>query len=222
MTKSNLSLLCTLWLAAGCSTQRAPDAPLASNEPVVTSSNVHSHRASSQGSSAANTTGTSETWRNTTGTTAATTDSTPLRNADNTTASQNAGDRYVNGTGSQVLPAPASASPNSVAPATPIGGGPTTAPDNTRVNTRDRDDRQLTPMDQGGSESDRTTTQKIRQAVVGDKALSFNAKNVKIITVNGRVTLRGPVKSDAERASIEAKAREVAGTQVDNQLEVKP
>jgi len=55
-----------------------------------------------------------------------------------------------------------------------------------------------------------------------DDSLSFTAKNVKIITVDGKVTLRGPVKSEAERSAIEAAARRVAGAaQVDNQLEVK-
>ena len=95
------------------------------------------------------------------------------------------------------------------------------APDNSRVNQRDRDSAALTPMDQGSSEADRARTQQIRQAVMRDKALSFTAKNVKIITINGKVTLRGPVKTEAERAAIEADARGVAGgEQVDSQLEI--
>ena len=95
------------------------------------------------------------------------------------------------------------------------------APDNSRINQRDRNSAALTPMDQGTSEADRTMTQQIRQAVMRDKALSFSAKNVKIITINGKVTLRGPVKTDAERAAIEADARGVAGgAQVDSQLEI--
>ena len=80
----------------------------------------------------------------------------------------------------------------------------------------------MTPVDQGGSEADRTMTQHIRQAVMKESSLSFTAKNVKIITVNGKVTLRGPVKTAGERATIEAAARKVVGvTQVENQLEVK-
>jgi len=76
-------------------------------------------------------------------------------------------------------------------------------------------------MDQGESEADRTITQQIRQAVMKDGSLSFTAKNVKIITINRKVTLRGAVKSDAERASIEAAARKIAGvTSVENDLEV--
>jgi hyperosmotically inducible periplasmic protein len=93
--------------------------------------------------------------------------------------------------------------------------------DNSRVNQRDRDSAALTPMDQGTSEADRTMTQQIRQAVMRDKTLSFTAKNVKIITINGRVTLRGPVKTEAERTAIEADARGVAGgAQVESQLEI--
>ena len=91
---------------------------------------------------------------------------------------------------------------------------------NTKINDRDRHGA-LTPMNQGGG-ADRDITAAIRRAVVADKGLSFNAKNVKIITVGGKVTLRGPVKSDDEKASIEAKAKAATGvTEVDNQLEVK-
>ena len=74
-------------------------------------------------------------------------------------------------------------------------------------------------MDQGSSESDRKITQQIRQDLMKDKSLSFTAKNVKIITIDGKVTLRGPVKSDAERSAIEAAARRVTGN-VDSQLEI--
>jgi osmotically-inducible protein OsmY len=92
--------------------------------------------------------------------------------------------------------------------------------DNTDINERDADERALTPMDQGGSEEDRKITQRIRQAVVADDSLSFTAKNVKIITVDGKVTLRGPVKSEQERSTIGAAAKQVAGARVDNQLEI--
>ena len=99
---------------------------------------------------------------------------------------------------------------------------PVTAPDNSRVNARDKDGQQLTPMDQGGSEADRKITQQIRQAVMKDGSLSFTAKNVKIITINGKVTLRGPVNTAAERSAIEAAAKSAAGvSQVDNQLDIK-
>ena len=96
-----------------------------------------------------------------------------------------------------------------------------TAPDNTGSNVRDRSGKTLTPGDQSESEADRTLTQKVRQAVVADDSLSTNAHNIKIITVNGVVTLRGPVKSAKEKATIDAKAQQIAGAKnVDNQLEI--
>jgi hyperosmotically inducible periplasmic protein len=94
-------------------------------------------------------------------------------------------------------------------------------PDNSGRNVRDRDDQNKTPGDQSESEADRAITQNIRQAVTADDSLSTNAKNVKIITADGTVTLRGPVKSEKEKADIEAKAKQVAGVKkVDNQLEI--
>lgn len=121
---------------------------------------------------------------------------------------------------------PTSAKPNAGAPA---GAASTPAPpatnpkaDNSGNNATPAGARGLTAGDQGGSEGDRKITQQIRQAVMGDKALSFMAKNVKIITINGKVTLKGPVKSDQERAAIETAAKRVAGdAQVDNQIEIK-
>ncbi|HEY6367600.1 MAG TPA: BON domain-containing protein [Candidatus Binatia bacterium] len=98
---------------------------------------------------------------------------------------------------------------------------PSVAPDNTGRNVRDRGGETKTPGDQSESEADRTITQNIRQALTADDTLSTNAQNVKIITSDGTVTLRGPVKSEKEKADIEAKAKQVAGVkQVDNQLEV--
>jgi hypothetical protein len=95
-------------------------------------------------------------------------------------------------------------------------------PDNTGRNVRDRDDMTLTSEDQSEKKSDRELTQKIRQAVVEDDALSGEAHNIKIITVDGVVTLRGPVKSAEERNAIGAKAVKIAGTgKVKNQLEPK-
>ena len=92
---------------------------------------------------------------------------------------------------------------------------------NTKINDRDRHGA-LTPMDQGGSAAERNITAVIRRGVVADKALSFTAKNVKIITNGTKVTLRGPVKSDQERSAIETHAKQAPGvTEVDNQIEVK-
>lgn len=97
-----------------------------------------------------------------------------------------------------------------------------TAPDNTGRNVRDRGGATLTPGDQSESEADRTLTQYVRRAIVADDALSTAAKNVKVITVDGVVTLRGPVNSPQEKKSIEAKAQQVAGTNnVVSQLEIK-
>lgn len=94
-------------------------------------------------------------------------------------------------------------------------------PDNSKTNTRDRDAATLTPMDQGGSEADRTITQQIRKAVVGHEGFSTDAKNVKIITQGGVVTLRGPVKSAEEKATIADVSTKTEGVKrVDNQLEV--
>jgi osmotically-inducible protein OsmY len=96
-----------------------------------------------------------------------------------------------------------------------------TAPDNTGRNVRDRGGATLTPGDQSETEADRTLTQRIRQAVVADDALSITAKNIKIITVDGVVTLRGPVKTMEEKSTIEAKAEQIAGAdKVKSQLEL--
>lgn len=93
--------------------------------------------------------------------------------------------------------------------------------DNTGQNVRDRDTRALSPMDQSEKEGDRTITQTIRQALMADGSLSTNAKNIKIISINGVVTLRGPVASSKERDLIDRKSREVRGVvKVDNQLEI--
>ena len=95
------------------------------------------------------------------------------------------------------------------------------APDNKERNVRDRSGETLTPGDQSESEADRTLTQRVRQAVMADDSLSTNAHNVKIITNNGVVTLRGPVNSAQEKANIDAKAQQIAGTtKVKNELEI--
>jgi hyperosmotically inducible periplasmic protein len=93
--------------------------------------------------------------------------------------------------------------------------------DNTGRNVRDRDSRAITPFDQSESSADRTITQNIRQAIMDDGALSTNAKNIKIITIKGVVTLRGPVDSAQEKNAILRKVNNVQGiVSVDNQLEI--
>jgi len=94
--------------------------------------------------------------------------------------------------------------------------------DNTGRNVRDRDDNTLTPTDQGGSAADRDVTAAVRKAIVDNDALSTNAQNVKIVTVNGVVTLRGPVETPDEKAVVAATAEKTTGVKrVENQLEVK-
>jgi osmotically-inducible protein OsmY len=95
------------------------------------------------------------------------------------------------------------------------------APDNTGRNERDRSGATLTPGDQSSTKADMELTRRVREAVVGDKSLSTDAHNVKIITINGMVTLRVPVASDTERSKIVATAQQIAGkNKVDNKLEV--
>lgn len=93
--------------------------------------------------------------------------------------------------------------------------------DNTKKNKRDRDDHAITADQQGGSESDRELTRKIRKAVTDDKSLSTYARNVKIITRGGKVTLRGPVNSAAEKRSVETLAAAAAGeANVTSEIEI--
>ena len=98
-----------------------------------------------------------------------------------------------------------------------------TAPDNTKVNTRDRAKGAVTADQQKENAGDRELTRKIRQSLINDKTLSTYAHNVKVIAQGGQVTLKGPVRSDEEKRSVEAKATEVAGSgHVTNQMSVAP
>ncbi len=93
--------------------------------------------------------------------------------------------------------------------------------DNTASNVRDRNDQTLTPLDQGSSTTDVEITTKIRRSIIDEKNMSVNAQNVKIITINGKVTLRGPVNTADEKSRINEIADQVAQPEnVDNQLEV--
>jgi osmotically-inducible protein OsmY len=96
-------------------------------------------------------------------------------------------------------------------------------PDNTKMNKGDGSAGAVTADQQKMNSGDRDLTRKIRRAVVGDKSLSTYAHNVKIISQNGKVTLKGPVRSEDERHDIVSKANDVAGAgNVDDQLSVKP
>jgi hyperosmotically inducible periplasmic protein len=95
--------------------------------------------------------------------------------------------------------------------------------DNTKVNQRDRDKSQATADQQKERKSDRQIAAEIRRSLMKDKSLSTYAHNVKVIVKDGTVTLKGPVRSDEERQSVEAKAAEVAGAdKITNQIEVAP
>ncbi|HEX9425849.1 MAG TPA: BON domain-containing protein [Pyrinomonadaceae bacterium] len=103
-----------------------------------------------------------------------------------------------------------------------LAGNEKAKPDNTATNERDRSGETKTSGDQSNSSADLKTTQAIRQALMKDGELSMTAKNIKVITANGHVTLRGPVKTAQEKAKIDQLARSAAGgAQIDNQLDVK-
>jgi hyperosmotically inducible protein len=98
-----------------------------------------------------------------------------------------------------------------------------TPADNTKANTRDRAKDAVTADQQKENSSDRDLARKIRQSLMKDKGLSSYAHNVKVIAQDGQVTLKGPVRSDEESRSVEAKATEVAGAgHVTNQMSVAP
>ena len=110
--------------------------------------------------------------------------------------------------------------------ATPTPRDPTasdsTEADNTKRNASEQNKNTDTAEKQSNSKDDLALTQKIRQAVMKDGSLSMNAKNVKIIAQDGKITLKGPVDSQQEKDSIGTKAGEIEGKdKVENQLEVK-
>jgi hyperosmotically inducible protein len=112
--------------------------------------------------------------------------------------------------GQQATPSPGEAASDS------------TAADNTKRNSSEQNKSTETAEKQSNSKDDLALTQQIRQAVMQDGSLSINGKNVKIISQDGKVSLKGPVDSQREKDTIAAKAREIAGKdKVDNQLEVK-
>ena len=98
-----------------------------------------------------------------------------------------------------------------------------TPPDNTKTNKRDREQNAPTADQQKMNPSDREITKKIRMAIHEDKVLSTYAHNIKIITQDGKVTLKGPVRSEEEKNNVGAKAAAVAGDgNVTNQIDVTP
>jgi hyperosmotically inducible protein len=129
-------------------------------------------------------------------------------------------------------PATTATDPTTGAPVTgdPATGAPTssdatrpTSPDNTAVNERDAVRDTKTPIDQDENQADVTRTAEIRKRLLDQPDMSVNARNAKIITSQGKVTLRGPVDSEAERDALVKIATDIAGAEnVDNQLEVVP
>lgn len=119
---------------------------------------------------------------------------------------------------------PSATGSETVADATKTGDNAVTQPaaaDNTAVNERDANAAAKTPIDQNENEADIQITSDIRKQVVAEKTFSINAQNIKIITADGKVTLRGPVKSQSEKDTIEKIAHEVAGKdKVDSQIEI--
>ena len=97
---------------------------------------------------------------------------------------------------------------------------PPPAPDNTSEN---KDQTRPTADQQKMNSTDRTITQRIRKAIHQDTSLSTYAHNIKVITQDGKVTLRGPVRSEEEKNNLQAKAVAVAGEEnVTNRLEIAP
>ena len=95
--------------------------------------------------------------------------------------------------------------------------------DNTGINKRDTSPEKITADQQSQTKEDLEITQKIRQAVVDDKSLSTYAHNVKIITIDGMVTLKGPVRSEDEKRTIEEKAGQIAGKdKIKSEIEIAP
>jgi len=98
-----------------------------------------------------------------------------------------------------------------------------TAPDNTRSNKVDPSNSAATADAQTNKSSDIDLTKRIRKSVMADKALSTYAHNVKIVAVNGTVTLNGVVRSEQEKSALEMKAAAVAGKDnVINDLKIAP
>src|SRR5581483_5425318 len=96
------------------------------------------------------------------------------------------------------------------------------APDNTGINVRNRNSPAMTAGQQSNSSGYLALTRRIRKSIMKDHSLSMMAKNVKIVSANGDVTLRGPVKTETEKSTVMAKAQAVAGVdRVNDQLEVK-
>lgn len=93
--------------------------------------------------------------------------------------------------------------------------------DNTKMNKRDGSGKGMTAQNQMENKTDLEITRKIRKSLTDDKTLSSYAKNVKIISRNGKVTLKGPVNTEEEKSKIDGLAKSAAGADnVTNQIEI--
>ena len=107
-------------------------------------------------------------------------------------------------------------------PRDPATASDATEADNTKRNSSEQNKNTDTAEKQSNSKDDLALTQKVRQAVMKDGSLSMNAKNVKIIAQDGKITLKGPVEHQQEKDTIGTEAGKIAGKdKVDNQLEVR-
>jgi osmotically-inducible protein OsmY len=98
-----------------------------------------------------------------------------------------------------------------------------TAGDNSKVNQQDQQPSEPTADQQKNNRSDIEITREIRRSLTQDKSLSTYAHNVKVIAQDGKVTLKGPVRSDDEKAAVLAKAAEVAGqSNINDEMTVVP
>jgi osmotically-inducible protein OsmY len=104
----------------------------------------------------------------------------------------------------------------------PSSDKPPTPSDNTKLNQQDRNSDRVTADQQKENTSDLSITREIRKELSDDKSLSVYAHNVKIITQNGTVTLKGPVRTEEEKHMVEAKAASVSGKAVNSELSVAP
>jgi hyperosmotically inducible protein len=105
----------------------------------------------------------------------------------------------------------------------PTGQQASPAADNSKMNQHDQSKNEPTADQQRDNRTDRDITRQIRQSIIADKSLSTYAHNVKIITQDGQVTLKGPVRSEDEKQAVASKATAVAGeNKVTDDLSIKP
>lgn len=125
--------------------------------------------------------------------------------------------------GSRLLLAGASLLLSASLLASPLPQDQQPAPDNTKMNHGDANKGAVTADHQKMNPADREITKKIRSAIFQDKSLSTYAHNVKIVTRNGQVTLKGPVRTEEEKSTVESKAAAVAGqSNVTSEITIVP